>query len=199
MHECWLWLVEGSAVSDAALDPFACWLGASERERLGLFVRRERQRQFLIGRVLLRRMLGRVLDVDPGSVRLLERHGQAPQLAMAGLEAVGFSLSHSGPWVACAVSADTALGLDIELRKPARDLSALAAQAFDADENAWLAARPQAHRVRDFYRLWSTKEARFKLHAPSAQCFAPEHAELAVALCSAQPLARAPALELVPF
>ncbi|PWF41558.1 4'-phosphopantetheinyl transferase family protein [Massilia glaciei] len=198
-HEAALCLVDGKDVPDDAFGPFLSWLSDSEQARLGRFVRRERRRQFLIGRVLLRRMLGRVLGMEASLVPLLERHGQAPQLAMADCEAVGFSLSHSGPWVACAVSAGTALGLDIEMRDGARDLAALAAQAFDAHENAWLAARPQADRVHDFYRLWSAKEAQYKLHAPSAQCISLEHAELSVSLCSAQPLARVPSLALVPF
>jgi 4'-phosphopantetheinyl transferase len=78
----------------------------------------------------------------------------------------GFSIAHSGRWVACAVSAQTALGLDIEMKDGARDLNALAAQAFDSVEmSQWerLQGLPGDQRVEGFYRLWSEKEARFKL------------------------------------
>ncbi len=144
--------------------------------------------------------------VAPESVRLEEQVGKAPRLVLppppprTPAPSVGFSISHSGRWVACAVSTQTALGLDIEMRDPSRDLDALAAQAFGGDEMPqWerLRAQPEPQRVDGFYRLWSEKEARFKLgRADLAHCVAVLHAELSIVLCSALPLA-APALELV--
>lgn len=196
-HAAQVWLVDGSTVGDRALAGFMSWLTPAEAQRYGRFVRRERQRQFLIGRVLLRQALGRLLGMPGSSVRLLERAGNAPLLDLPGSASVGFSLSHSGVWIACAVSATTAVGLDIEVIDPARDLAALAAQAFDSEQNAWLAARPEASRARDFYQLWSEKEALFKLQLPSAQCIRLMHPALSVALCSAYRLERAPELARV--
>lgn len=193
-HSAEIWLVDGSTVGDEVLGAFMSWLSPAELQRYHCFVRRERQRQFLIGRVLLRQALGRLLGMPGKAICLLERPGDAPSLALAGSASVGLSVSHSGAWIACAVSATSALGLDIEVIDPARDLDALAAQAFDPQENTWFAARPEATRTRDFYQVWSKKEALFKLHLPAAQCSSLMHPELSVVLCSAQRLAQPPAL-----
>ena len=198
-----LWMVDADAVTEADLQRYRGWLTPGEMARHQRFVRAQRQRQFIVGRILARAALARVLNVAPQDVRLEEQVGKAPKLVAPVVKgaAPGFSIAHSGRWAACAVSAQTALGLDIEMRDVTRDLAALAAQAFDVDEMAqW--ARIQAlsgdERVDGFYRLWSEKEARFKLNDISGgHCVTLPHPELSVALCSAQPLARPPQIEMV--
>jgi 4'-phosphopantetheinyl transferase len=160
------------------------------------FVRPERQRQFVLGRVLLRQCLGTVLAVPAREIRLVERPGNAPGLAWPDYAKPGFSISHSGNWVACAASASAALGLDIERIDLTRDIGGLSAQAFDREQQAWLAARPESTRVRDFYQMWSQAEARIKLGGPVACETALFHPEFAAALCSAHPLAEPPKLQM---
>jgi 4'-phosphopantetheinyl transferase len=198
-----LWMVDADAVTDADLLRYRGWLSAGETARYQRFVRAQRQRQFVVGRVLLRMALGRLLGVAPQEVRLEEQVGKAPRLATPVLKgaAPGFSIAHSGRWVACATSAQSALGLDIEMRDPGRDLAALAAQAFDAGEMAqWARIQqlPDGQRVDGFYRMWSEKEARFKLgEAAGGHCVALTHPELSVVVCSELPLVRPPQIELV--
>jgi 4'-phosphopantetheinyl transferase len=198
-----VWLTDGDAVGAASLSRFHGWLGPDELARHQRFVREQRRRQFVVGRGLLRLALARLLNVAPETIRLEEQVGKAPRLVLPARPAkqtVGFSITHSGRWVACAVSSQTALGLDIEMRDASRDLEALAAQAFGPDEMpAWerLRAQEEALRVDGFYRLWSEKEARFKLgRSDTVHCLALPHPELAIVLCSALPL-EAPELELV--
>lgn len=203
MTRALLWMADSDAVAGADLPRFRDWLSAGEAARCQRFVRAQRLRQFVVGRVLLRKALGHLLNVAPQEVLLEERVGKAPLLvspvAKDGMP--GFSIAHSGRWVACAVSAQTALGLDIEMRDPGRDLAALAAQAFDEREIAsWERARhlPEAQRVDAFYRMWSEKEARFKLGAASGgHCLQVPHAELSVIVCSESPLEGVPTIEVV--
>jgi 4'-phosphopantetheinyl transferase len=115
---------------------------------------------------------------------------------MSGGGQFHFSLSHSGDWVACAVSASTGLGLDIEVIDPARDVMALAGQAFSAGQSAWLAARPISTRARDFYEMWCELEARIKLKAAVHHTCVLSHPTVAAVLCTAGPLGAAP--ELIP-
>jgi len=185
-----IWLADADAITDASLQRYLGWLTPGELARHGRFVREQRRRQFVAGRVLLRMALAPLLRVQPQQVLLEERNGQAPRLltpAPCGA-APGFSISHSGRWVACAVG-EHALGLDIEVRDAARDLAALAKQAFDADEMArWQQMQrwDDEARVEGFYRLWSEKEARIKLGmAVGGYCIAVPHEELSVVLCSA--------------
>jgi len=185
-----IWLADADAMTDASLQRYLGWLTPGELARHGRFVREQRRRQFVAGRVLLRMALAPLLRVQPQQVLLEERNGQAPRLLTPapGGAAPGFSISHSGRWVACAVG-EHALGLDIEVRDPARDLAALAKQAFDADEMArWQQMQrwDDEARVEGFYRLWSEKEARIKLGmAVGGYCIAVPHEELSVVLCSA--------------
>ena len=195
-----LLMVDADAVADADLPRWREWLAPGEQARCQRFARAQRLRQFVIGRVLARMALGQVLNVSARAVVLEEQVAGAPLLAapapaVKGFEG-GFSISHSGRWVACAVSAHTRLGLDIELLDTSRDLDALAAQAFDAQEIARWQALPAAQRVDGFYRSWSEKEARFKLGA-DGHCVAIAHDELSVVVCSARRLDEAPGIELV--
>ena len=182
-----LWLTHVDDVGAAALRDYRAWLSAGEAARFERFARPARQRQFLLGRGLLRQALGELLASAPDAIHLHERRGLAPRLD--GPHAAQFSISHSGPWVACAVSADVALGLDIEIRNAKRDLAALAEAAFDSEAVDALAALAPAERVDDFYRRWCQQEALFKLGAHAAPaCITVPHAELAIVVCGAQPL-----------
>lgn len=193
-----LWLVDIGALEAASIDSFAARLGAGEAARYARFARPLRQRQFLLGRMLLRHAVGTLLGVPAVTVGALEQPGQAPRLLLADAASAApfFSLSHSGDWVACAVSRDTPLGLDIEVMDASRDVSALAALAFDAGQCASLAGLPDAARVPAFYRLWSETEARHKLGPlgpnPAPVCIGVPHESLSIVLCSAAPLSASP-------
>lgn len=200
-----VWLLDSRTVRDEQVLPYLCWLSPDELQRYHRFLRPERQRQFLLGRILLRLALAELLDIAPTAMSLSERPGLAPELNLAGTRP-GFSISHSGPWVACAVSAQSELGLDIEMLDGARDFLALAEQAFDVDACASLQEKTGEARVAAFYTLWSTKEASYKLAATVAanttaeisadatsfaieHCISFPHAAISIILCSALPLA----------
>lgn len=187
-----VWLVDSQEIAPDALAAHAAWLGASERARCARFVRPERRRQFIVGRALLRLALGRLLQRAPATIGLDERSGQAP--ALVGEADAGFSISHSGRWVACAAGMGVRLGLDIERLDGARDVMALAGQAFDAMEVAVLQAHEPAARHAAFYRMWCAHEARFKLGSSSVVEYPLEACGLVGVLACSSPLAQAPVL-----
>ncbi len=191
-----LWLADARALDDEILAGFVAWLGPGEHARYQAFARPLRRRQFLIGRILARQALGRLTGRAADSLCLLEQAGAAPVLAGQHPLPPRFSISHSGPWVGCAASAQGPVGLDIEVIDPGRDVGALAEQAFDAAEYACWMREPPAQRVPAFYRLWTEKEARFKLQAESGECVHMLHGDLAVAVCQDRPFAAPPRLEL---
>lgn len=196
-----VWIIDGDGVTDAVLASYLGWLNAAELRRYAGFVRPLRQRQFLIGRVLLRLALGEMLGLPAQQMRFIERAGRSPQLDVPGLTA-GFSLSHSAQWVACAVGAQGALGLDIELPQAQRDLAALARQAFAADDLAWLERQPVLHSA--FYQRWCRNEARIKClsnsdgHAGTCDLML-AHPVLFIALCSTQPVRAVVRQQFIPI
>jgi len=189
-----VWLVDVAALDEASLAHYAAWLGPSERARCARFVRPERRRQFIVGRALLRTALGRRLGLEPAAIALEERAGQAPGLVFPRGFGGGFSISHSGQWVACAVSAHGRVGLDIERIDPQRDVIALARQAFSMDEVAFLLACAPATRSAAFYRMWCSHEARIKLGEASTCEYFLEAPGLVGMLACAASLTVAPTL-----
>lgn len=191
-----IWLLDSRRLSAGSLAAGAAWLGPSERQRLAGFVRAGRRLQFIAGRALLRATLAPLLGVAPAAVALLERRGNAPLLDVPGRAAPCFSLSHSGPWIACAVSADAPVGLDIECIDATRNITELAAQVFDAAQQAMLAGLAPAARMAAFYTMWCTAEAQYKLGVPAAHTSILDHPGFKIALCSGAVLDAEPALVL---
>jgi 4'-phosphopantetheinyl transferase len=206
-----LWLVDGRHLQDDLIDGLRAQLSTEEAQRTARFQRPERQRQYLLGRLLLRHAVGRTTGVPPSSISTLDRPGAAPLLILPdGVPQPGFSLSHSRHWIACAAGFDAALGLDVEVVDAERDVVALSETGFHPDEHAWLLRQTETERVDAFYRLWTLKEALFKLLSNCGEqqrtpvvvvhdgqvlsqdeaWFAArlKHPELSVTLCSTQPL-----------
>lgn len=198
-----VWLLDTSGLDAQTLARWTGRLGPDERARLVRFRRAVRRQQFIAGRVLLRHALA-CQPGGPHTITVTERPGLAPLVRAGGTHPSHailphFSLSHSGHWVACAISADGAVGVDVEIPDAARDAVALAAQAFSAADAAAVAALEGAQRLSLFYQLWCRYEARYKLgagHGPGHLCRVP-HAAVEIALCTARPLAMPPGLRIV--
>ena len=190
--ETFLWLLDAGALSEAVLGGYAAWLSETERQRCARFVRPGRRRQFIAGRVLLRHALGRLAGMAPRSIVLRERPGNAPALEMPDVADLAFSISHSGPWVACAASSVCRIGLDIERIDARRDVLALAEQALGSDAVSELHALEGEARVHAFHRMWCLHEAGIKLGGPGAAAYVFEHPGLSIALRAALALPVAP-------
>jgi phosphopantetheine--protein transferase-like protein len=89
-----------------------------------------------------------------------EEHGK-PYLTDPA-HALDFNLSHSGDWLACAVTAGVPVGIDIEQCKPERNVMTLARRFFRAEEVAALEACKPGKQRDQFYDLWTLKESAVK-------------------------------------
>jgi len=207
-----LWLLHGDLVSEARLASLAASLGQSERERYDRFLRPQRAREFLLGRMLLRHAVQTMLGSAATDVTVTEREGNAPLLSFENpVDAFYFSLSHSHPWVACIATTADRIGIDIESKNRPRDVATMSAAAFSQKEQEWLARLPAHQREQGFYRLWNHKEALYKLGTDvsddTAKISSPhigagwnsrliEHADLFIGICSAVPLDEIRIIEL---
>ncbi|MBE3001079.1 4'-phosphopantetheinyl transferase superfamily protein [Nocardiopsis sp. HNM0947] len=95
-----------------------------------------------------------------GAERDRSPHGKPfPIGAAQGWE---FSVSHSGEWVALAVTEGVPVGVDVERVAPARDLDGLAGYTLaDPEHRAW-AGLGEPERTGAFYGYWARKEALLK-------------------------------------
>lgn len=165
MRSAVIWLLDANALADDDCERMLDCLSEPELLRYRRFLRPLRQREFLLGRILLRFAIAQRAGIAFEAIEVIERRGRAPQLRLPAAcpLTLQFSLSHSRGWVTCATSADTPVGIDIEALDGGRDVEALAGSAFSAAESSWLSGCPDAERVEAFYALWSAKEALYKL------------------------------------
>ena len=220
MPSATLWLLDGSFVHEDDLTFFAQQLSTSESLRYVCFKRRERQRQFLLGRMLLRFAVSNLMSLPPDVLGVVERTGNAPQLVLPDSQSLraSFSLSHSRDWVACVVGPNVTLGVDIEVNDPTRDVLGISQLVFHRDEHRWLLPQIDSARLSAFYHLWCTREALYKLmsalgrqtvlsplvgvdgafasQGPNWHRYTLPHSALIVAICSDQPLSALYKIEL---
>ncbi len=163
-----LWLADVRAVMQDSANPndyadALLFLTPEERQRYAGFMRGQRRLEFLAARLLLRLAISRQLHIAATAIAVSVEPDGPAQLTLNGSthDVPFFSLSHSAGIVACVVSQTRALGLDIEIHHPQRDVLALSETTFSPAEHAWLLA--QTDRGAAFYRLWNSKEALYKL------------------------------------
>lgn len=220
MPSATLWLLDSSRVPEEDVAFFVQQLGASEARRYGRFKRRERQRQFLLVRMLLRFAVSNLISIPLDALAVIERESNAPQLVLPNecYLQPAFSISHSRDWVACVVSSNAYLGLDIEVESPGRDIISISQSAFHPKDHDWLLSQPETVRLSAFYQLWCTREALYKLmsslgrqtvlsplvgmdgtfasHGPNWHRYTLSHSALIVAICSDQPLSALSKIEV---
>lgn len=140
------------------------WLSASERARLDAITAPGRRAQFLAGRWCTRQLLADEYGGDASRDWSLAAGAQEPpRLLRSPLSnALCVAISHSGDWVACAVSSQP-VGLDIEAPpRRERDVAALAHAVCTPREQARLSALAGADRQAHFLVVWTLKEAWLK-------------------------------------
>ncbi|MCB1706804.1 MAG: 4'-phosphopantetheinyl transferase superfamily protein [Halioglobus sp.] len=108
-----------------------------------------------------RRVLSQYAAVAPAAWRF-GRGAQGKPYLVGSAQALDFNLSHSGDWLACAVTAGVPVGVDIEACKPQRDVMTLARRFFREEEVMALEACTEAGQRDRFYDLWTLKEAAVK-------------------------------------
>lgn len=160
-----LWLLDGNLVHHHDIGFFVQQLGASEARRYVSFKRRERQRQFLLARILLRLAVSSVTDLPPGAISVIERDHYGPELVFPDSlsRQPKFSLSHSRNWVACALSSSGTVGVDIEVNDATRDILGISQLGFHPNEHRWILSQVGSARLSAFYHIWCIKEALYKL------------------------------------
>lgn len=148
-----------AAVLAAEPDPLTL-LDAGERARLERLTNPAVRGRFLAGRVLMRRRLAARLGCDPQDLRLGLGPRGKPDLEPPA--AFAFNLAHTADAVALALAPAATVGLDVELVRALGSAAQIARRRFTPAEAEWLSASPAERRQRDFFRLWTAKEALLK-------------------------------------
>jgi 4'-phosphopantetheinyl transferase len=109
----------------------------------------------------IRRILALELDVDPRCLEFDTTTVGKPFLTRP-VQDLEFNLSHSGRHGLIAVAKDRSVGVDIEIRRPIRDLFGVALQIATPHETKLLKQLPTNQVHFAFFDLWARKEAVLK-------------------------------------
>lgn len=132
------------------------------------------QNERLLARTLVRTTLARYGMEDPSSLRFsTNKFGKPKVYWPAQVEdnnswrphSLCFNLSHTQSLLACAVTINSEVGIDLEERdrKLSRNLMALARRRFSPEEADWLACfEDPVEQHQRFMQLWTLKEAYVK-------------------------------------
>ncbi|MFF9345285.1 4'-phosphopantetheinyl transferase family protein [Streptomyces sp. NPDC014773] len=146
-------------------------LDVRERQRVALFASETDRRRFTVAHGAKRTLLGRVCGLPPDDLGFGEGPEGRPFLSAAsrpaasGAGPVDFSLSHSGSWALLGIlRGGGRIGVDIERVREDLEFRAVAGRFFQPAEARRLRLGHPGDRAREFFRLWTRKEAFLKVH-----------------------------------
>lgn len=161
-----LWLTPSDEASvDGLLAGAESLLSATERDRFSGFKAADAARMFLLGRVLMRRVLGGNLGLAPEDVPIVIDDGGKPRVAAPAAQGLVFSLSHDRGRAVLAVGREAGLGIDLVDLDRAYRVHHVAERWFPEGERQAMASgnRPVDRAV----ALWAGKEALAKARGHS--------------------------------
>jgi len=158
----WLWFTE-QAPADLE-SRFLPWLSDDERARVERLKLDRVRLEYVMTRVLVRQTLSYVEPSIEPAQWTFERneHGKPEVVGPISAGRLRFNLSNTFGLVACAITRDRDLGLDVEDRQRNSDTLAIADRYFSESEVAALRALPEHQQHQRFFEYWTLKEAYIK-------------------------------------
>jgi 4'-phosphopantetheinyl transferase len=168
-----VWVVRLDAPPVPAAELFEC-LTPDERQRAERYKVEKARHEFVTGRGLLRRILGRRLGLDAQAVPLTYTGAGKPVLAAGE---VHFNVTHTAGLALIAL-AERPVGIDVERVRLVENPDGLVERFFSAAECEAFRGLPTDLRFAGFFRGWTCKEAVIKAAALSVSCLGDFDVEL---------------------
>jgi 4'-phosphopantetheinyl transferase len=162
--EAHLWYVVPEKVTDDRL--LRHWfeiLSEEEKARQQRFVFEKDRHLFLVAHGLLRTCLSKYDDVAPEHWAFSKNKFGKPSIETPEpSRPMRFNLSHTKGMVACLITLDHEVGIDVEATVSERDKLEIAEKYFSKEEVASILSYDTQARTRRFYQFWTLKEAYLK-------------------------------------
>jgi 4'-phosphopantetheinyl transferase len=136
------------------------YLSADEQERANRFKFDLHRDRFIMARGNLRMILGEYLNVSPTDINFSYTSRGKPTIS--NYSSLQFNLSHSHELAVYAITANTAIGIDLEYQRPVDDLLQLAERFFNDQEYQMLKTFTPSDQQQIFLQIWTLKEAYLK-------------------------------------
>lgn len=138
-------------------------LAEDERARAERYCFPKDRDHFIVGRGLLRTILGFYLGREPGRLCFCYNSQGKPALAMeSSADALRFNLAHSHGLALYVVARDREVGIDLEQVRADFASEQVADRFFSPRETAALRSLPPELRLEAFFACWTRKEAYIK-------------------------------------
>ena len=145
------------------LEALLATLSAEEIERADRFHYPGGRENYIVGRGVMRSILGRYLQIEPARLAFAYTSHGKPFLADGcGTIPIRFNLAHSGRLVVYAVVVGRDVGIDIEKNRPDFAGQRIADRFFSPREAYTLRTLPKEQREEGFLNCWTRKEAYIK-------------------------------------
>jgi 4'-phosphopantetheinyl transferase len=138
------------------------WLSARERERASRFRFEEDRCRSIVGRGMLRMVLGGCTGEPPDGITLIDDDYGRPCMAHTVGAGIEFSVAHSGDWIMVGVTVGCRIGVDVERIRLVADMDCVMGRFFAAGEAAAIAGLTGDARITAFFDCWTRKEAYVK-------------------------------------
>jgi len=148
-------------------------LAADEQDRAGRFHFDRDRFHYIVGRGILRLLIGRYLDINPAQIEFEYGEFGKPTITETYQMPAGrfeFNLSHSHGMALYAFAIDREVGVDIESIRPLSDAHSIAGRFFSAREYERFTAVPSTLQPQAFFNCWTRKEAYIKAIGDGLTC-----------------------------
>ncbi|XP_022150438.1 uncharacterized protein LOC111018594 isoform X2 [Momordica charantia] len=172
--EAHIWYILPDEVKSTRLqNQYLNILSPDEKENIMKMDGGELQKRALLARALVRTSISRYLthcQIDPQALKFKKNMFGKPELDWQNsseqcLPPLQFNISHTSSLIACGVTLNSSIGIDVEekTRKIKNDIVAFAKRYFSPNEIEVLSAisDPESQR-QEFIKLWTLKEAYVK-------------------------------------
>ncbi|KAK8450775.1 hypothetical protein SEVIR_6G090700v4 [Setaria viridis] len=170
-REVHVWYLLPDELNDASqLKMYMDLLSPSERKAALAMNGEKLQKGAVLSRALVRTTLSRYCKVDPRSFEFKKNKFGKPEILWQPDDnrmgwPLHFNISHTSSLIACGVTMDTPIGIDIEekKRKTKKNFLSLARRYFTPSEVDYLDKIPDPDaQQKEFIKLWTLKEAYVK-------------------------------------
>jgi 4'-phosphopantetheinyl transferase len=138
-------------------------LSADERIRAQHYRIPDRQKEFIVTRSILRKLLSQYAGVPAANLRLENQAQGKPILTNPPLLPVQFNVSHTKGMALLAFTMIHTVGIDVEKIDRVVSVQNIAARFFSPRESARLISLSSENRKQEFFTYWTCKEAYLKM------------------------------------
>jgi 4'-phosphopantetheinyl transferase len=138
-------------------------LDATERSRADAFKFFKDRKLYVAAHIFLRKKLSRHGSFAPSAWRFNTNRYGKPAIANSNNEELYFNLSHTQNLIACAISYQREVGIDVEKRRSLDDFKSLCHHVFSTPEVTDILSYDNIHaQEQRFFTYWTLKEAYIK-------------------------------------